>query len=144
MQHEQHGAAAAVWAALAAIGATDADAGEWLAEEGGTLRSFGSLDEWRAFMQRLLSGRARASVALDFPFADAGPGGLNLRGDKRLLERMFCFHDPEVGAPSDWLVVVHVHTLLEWGDRKKGVAGQPLREVTSVNVRHATQGAGGG
>jgi hypothetical protein len=26
MQHEQHGAAAAVWAALAAIGATDADA----------------------------------------------------------------------------------------------------------------------
>ena len=35
MQHEQHGAAAAVWAALAAIGATDADAGEWLAEEGG-------------------------------------------------------------------------------------------------------------
>ena len=68
MQHEQHGAAAAVWAALAAIGATDADAGEWLAEEGGTLRSFGSLDEWRAFVQRLLSGRARASVALDFPF----------------------------------------------------------------------------
>ena len=30
MQHEQHGAAAAVWAALAAIGATDADAGEGL------------------------------------------------------------------------------------------------------------------
>ena len=79
MQHEQHGAAAAVWAALAAIGETDADAGEWLAEEGGTKRSFGSLDEWRAFVQRLLSGRARASVALDFPFADAGPGGLNLR-----------------------------------------------------------------
>ena len=42
------------------------------------------------------------------------------------------------------LVVVGVHTLLNWGDRKKWAAGQRLRQVTSVNVRHATRGAGGG
>ena len=41
----------------------------------------------------------RASVALDCPSADARPGGLNLRGDNRLLERMHCFHDPDVGGP---------------------------------------------
>jgi hypothetical protein len=142
MQQEQHGAAAAVSAALAAIGATDADASG--------RRTRRRCAAWRARQ----SGRALhcvwhaagppASVALDFPFADAGPGGLNLLGDNRLLERMHCFHDPDVGASSDWLVVVRVHTLLKWGDRKKWAAGQRLRQITSVSTRHSTRGAGGG
>ena len=34
--------------------------------------------------------------------------------------------------------MVHVHTLLEWGVCKKWKEAEPLREVTSVNVRHAT------
>ena len=34
--------------------------------------------------------------------------------------------------------MVHVHTLLEWGVCKKWKEAESLREVTSVNVRHAT------
>lgn len=139
-------AGAVLDALLAAISATDTDEGEG---GEGTLRAFESLDEWRAFVQRLVSKQAFASCVIDFPFADATDGGLNLLGDKRLLERMYCFHDPEADVPSDWgrqekrrrrtwLVVVHVHTLLEWGVCKKWKEAEPLREVTSVNVRHAT------
>ena len=139
-------AGAVLDALLAAISATDTDEGEG---GEGTLRAFESLDEWRAFVQRLVSKQAFASCVIDFPFADATDGGLNLLGDKRLLERMCCFHDPEADVPSDWgrqekrrrrtwLVVVHVHTLLEWGVCKKWKEAEPLREVTSVNVRHAT------
>jgi hypothetical protein len=100
MQQEQQGAAAAVSAAaaetrrdprqgpsedakekaergavldalLAAISATDTDEGDG---GEGTLRSFGSLDEWRAFVKRLESGQALASCVIDFPFADATAG----------------------------------------------------------------------
>jgi len=42
-----------------------------------------------------------------------------LQGDARLLERMYCFHDPLDMNPTRRLVVVHVHTLLLWGDLMK-------------------------
>ncbi len=52
------------------------------------------------------------------------PGGLNLRGNRRLPERMYCFHDPAAGAPTAFLVVEHVHTLLTWGERTKCAAAK--------------------
>jgi len=66
---------------------------------------------------------------IDFPYADAD--GLNLQGDARLLERMYCFHDPSDMDPSRWLVVVHVHPLLPWGDRRRTAASR-LQVTTSV------------
>jgi len=68
----------------------------------------------------------------------------NLQGDARLLERMYCFHDPSDMDPTRRLVVVHVHTLLPWGDRMKWTAASRLQVATSVNARHATRPAAGG
>jgi hypothetical protein len=43
---------------------------------------------WREFCKRNVA----VTSVLDFPFADAVvPWGLNLSGDKRLLERIYCF-----------------------------------------------------
>jgi hypothetical protein len=131
--------AAIVEAALKAISATDLDAQE---EELEGLRAFGSPAEWWDFVDRVVEGRARASSVLIFPFADNVTGGLNLSGDARLLEKMYCFHDPEAGAPTDFLVVVHVHTLRTWGERTMWAAKR-LDEATSVNIRHAKRGPDG-
>ena len=102
-------AGAVLDALLAAISATDTDEGEG---GEGTLRAVESLDEWRAFVQRLVSKQAFASCVIDFPFADATDGGLNLLGDKRLLERMYCFHDPRLMCPRTG------------GGRKRGGGGR--------------------
>ena len=62
-----------------------------------------------------------------------------MQGDDRLLERMYCFHDPLDRDPRKCLVVVHVHTLLRWGDRLRLTAAERLQAVTSVNARHAAK-----
>ena len=139
-------------AALEAIYATDVGAAAQVPEEamgpdgriGDGARNFGHPREWGQFCQRVLKGTATPSCVIDFPYADAGQRGLNLQGDDRLLERMFCFHDPLDQDPSRRMVVLHVHTLLRWGDRMQWTAASRLQEVTSVNARHATRPAVGG
>ena len=126
----------AVRAALDAIAATDA--AEAL-DAGAATRSFDGGRDWQAFCRRVAEGAATPSCVIDFPYADTGAGGLNLQGDDRLLERMVCFHDRQRGAPEAWLVVVHVHTLLRWGDRLRLTAAERLQAVTSVNARHAAK-----
>ena len=99
-------AAAAVAAALAAIRATDAGDAE---EPGGAVeRGFGGT-EWADFVARVAIGRARASCVIDFPYAAAGV--LNLRGDARLLERMYCFHNPDS-------VEARLYNLVQWAIQK--------------------------
>ena len=126
-----------IQAALEAIRATDV--AEAL-DPGAVTRSFNhNGEDWQAFAQRVQQGKATPSCVIDFPYADNGKNGLNLEGDDRLLERMFCFHDRAVGTPDQWLVVVHVHTLLRWGDRLRFKTAERLQSVTSVNVRHAAK-----
>ena len=112
-----------VQAALEAIRATDAAEDP---DPGAVARSFDSGKDWQAFAQRVKQGKATPSCVIDFPYADNGKNGLNLKDDDRLLERMFCFHDRAVGTPDQWLVVVHVHTLLRWGDRGTVAAAKRL------------------
>ena len=126
----------AVRAALDAIAATDA--AEAL-DAGAATRSFDGGRDWQAFCRRVAEGAATPSCVIDFPYADTGAGGLNLQGDDRLLERMVCFHDRQRGAPEAWLVVVHVHTLLRWGDRLRLTAAERLQAVTSVNARQKSR-----
>ena len=126
----------AVRAALDAIAATDA--GEAL-DAGAATRSVDSGRDWQAFCSRVHHGTATPSCVIDFPYADNGEHGLNLHGDDRLLERMYCFHDPLDRDPRRSLVVVHVHTLLRWGDRLQWKTAERLQKVTSVNVRLASK-----
>ncbi len=52
---------------------------------------------------------------------------------------------PLASARPSWLVIMHVHTLMPWGERMKWSATERLRrgEVTAVNLRHMARGAGG-
>jgi hypothetical protein len=85
-------------------------------------------------------GKVVATCVIDFPFADFGNGTLNLakHPEERLLERMYCFKD----MAEDRRVVLHVHTLLEWGGRGKLACQDRAVKVTSANVRHAEASAG--
>jgi len=85
---------------------------------------------WRTFCQNVK--KVTPTCVIDFPYGDEGEGKLNLQGDARLLERMYCFKDGE-----DRRVVLHVHTLLEWGRRNEKPLKDRASRVTSVNVRHA-------
>ena len=134
-----------VQAALEAIRATDDAVDDHCAvddQQATATRSFGALRDWQAFSDRVAQGKATPSCVIDFPYADSGKNGLNLKGDDRLLERMICFHDRLIAPPDKWLVVVHIHTVLRWGDRGT-VAAQRLHEVTSVNARHAEKAPDG-
>ena len=123
-----------VQSALEAIRATDmAEAAD------AATRGFDGGREWQAFSRRVADGSATPSCVIDFPYADNGTDGLNLKGDDRLLERMICLRDPLDRDPRNSLVVVHVHTLLPWGDRLKVKTAERLQAVTSVNVRHAAK-----
>ena len=53
-------------------------------------RGFDGGREWQAFSRRVADGSATPSCVIDFPYADNGTDGLNLKGDDRLLERMIC------------------------------------------------------
>ncbi|KAJ1469077.1 hypothetical protein T484DRAFT_1852925, partial [Baffinella frigidus] len=88
---------------------------------------------WADFCQRAEEEDVKATVVIDFPYADAD--GLDLKGDERLLERMYVFKD--MGDGADKRVVVHVHTPLRWGARGKVTLQDRVDLVTSVNVRHA-------
>jgi hypothetical protein len=93
-----------VRAALEAIRATDAGAPSQMPdkedEHAGQTRGFCHFREWQAFCERVARGEAKPSCVIDFPYADKG--GLDLVGDDRLLERMYCFHDSAKGDPSRW------------------------------------------
>ena len=101
-------------------------------------RSFRDWKDWDSFCERVRKGRATPSCVIDFPFQDFGGDGhcLNLEGDERLVERMYCFHDPDDKSPGEQMVAIHVHTLQKWGQRTPGAS---LTEVTSVNARHAVK-----
>ena len=129
----------AVGEALEAIRATDGDG----SSAASVTRGFDGKRKVLAFCDRVKSNQATPSCVIDFPYADKGQGGLNKLGDDRLLERMFCFHDRAVDTPDQWLVVVHVHTLLRWGDRLQFKTAERLQSVTSVNARHAERTPGG-
>ena len=98
-----------------------------------------ALPEWKNFCGNV--GRKPELVTptcvIDFPYEDAK--GLKLARDKRLLERMYCFKEAE----DDRRVVLHVHTLLEWGQRNDKSPSERAQKVTSVNVRHEWIGAKG-
>lgn len=142
--------ARAPWGAAHAMDADDEDAGaagggtdeatvegcessEDAAQRGTTRQVF--LPDWKKFCAK--AGKKVPTVVptcvIDFPFAD--DGGLNLQGDNRLLERMYCFRDTEENSR----VVLHVHTLLPWGERGTKTLQGRAAKVTSVNVRHAAK-----
>ena len=94
---------------------------------------------WRQFCTNARKGIAVPTCVIDFPYADKDKEGLglDLKGNKRLLERMYVFKDLD----ADTRVVVHAHTLVEWGKRGNR-AKRAISKVTSVNVRHAQQAGG--
>ena len=142
--------ACAPWGAAAAMDADDEDdavgteeatgegreSSQDAAQGGATRQVF--LPDWKKFCAK--AGKKVPTVVptcvMDFPFAD--DGGLNLQGDDRLLERMYCFKDTE----KDSRVVLHVHTLLPWGERGLRTLKDRAAKVTSVNVRHAVKTTG--
>jgi len=88
---------------------------------------------WKKFCSNVRRESVQPTCVIDFPYGD--DKGLKLEGDNRLLERMYCFKD----AQTDRRVVVHVHTLLEWGQRNSKTPPERAKKVTSVNVRHAVK-----
>mgnify|MGYP001027568484 CR=1 FL=1 len=95
------------------------------------------LTDWKRFCGKVSRKSVQPTCVIDFPYGD--DKGLKLEGDNRLLERMYCFKD----AQTDRRVVVHVHTLLEWGQRNSKTPPERAKKVTSVNVRHAVKEAKG-
>ena len=83
------------------------------------------LQYWRQFWARLCTReKVELKCILDFPYADYGPDGrgLNLSGDNRLLERLYCFEDHEDATHQLFggerrRVILKVHTFRKWGDR---------------------------
>ena len=91
---------------------------------------------WREFCRRNVA----PTCVLDFPFADHGAdhGRLNLSGDERLLERLYCFEDHEDDAHQllggeRRRVILKVHTLLKWGNRSDKLYLRAVK-VTAVKV----------
>jgi len=96
-------------------------------------------DYWRQFCQRKPS-MIQTKCIIDFPYADSGPYDshmqapyekdkanerfkLNLSGNDRLLERLYCFEDhgdlcqDHVVGGKRRRVILKVHTLRKWGER---------------------------
>jgi len=92
------------------------------------------LTDWKRFCGKVSRKSVQPTCVIDFPYGD--DKGLKLMGDKCLLERMYCFKDVE---EDDRRVVLHVHTLLEWGQRNNKTLAERAQKVTSVNVRHAVK-----
>ena len=97
----------------------------------------GEFQGWKKFCSNVRRKSVQPTCVIDFPYGD--DKGLKLAGDNRLLERMYCFKDAE----NDTRVVLHVHTILEWGNRRSKTPSQRAQRVTSVNVRHAVKEAKG-
>ncbi|KAJ1487835.1 hypothetical protein T484DRAFT_2180788 [Baffinella frigidus] len=124
--------------ALQLIRDTDGVSSEWHDPEATRqLQPSGWTSFYKNWDKKVLSGAVVPTCVIDFPFADrptpTNPHGLNLQGDDRHLERMYCFKEVD----EDTRVVIHVHTLVRWGDRGKLHPNSRARKVTSVNVRHA-------
>ena len=115
---------------FALIGATDSIeyAAGFEAAGDAVTRSLSS-SQWDDFCRQVREGTVDATCIIDFPFADKGPLGLNLAGEDRLLERMYCF-----GSGTHTRVVVHAHTLLRWGDRSNVKPKMRADRITLVNV----------
>jgi hypothetical protein len=106
--------------ALAAIAATDSEETSLGGDPSCAVRSFGNWQQWEDFCSRVESCKAWPSCVIDFPYQDKGhqdKGHLNLIGDERLVEHMYCFHDPQIGSPEQKIVVIHSHTVMTWGER---------------------------
>ena len=91
---------------------------------------------WREFCRRDVA----PTCVLDFPSAYYGAdhGRLNLSGDERLLERLYCFEDHEDDAHQllggeRRRVILKVHTLLKWGSRGDKLYQRAVK-VTAVKV----------
>jgi hypothetical protein len=96
------------------------------------------LTDWKMFCGKVRRKSVQPTCVIDFPYGD--DKDLKLMGDKCLLERMYCFKDVE---EDDRRVVLHVHTLLEWGQRNNKKLAERAQKVTSVNVRHAVKEGNG-
>jgi len=129
------------FAAMAATdnAAEDPEADELASDKGaqGAVRGFTNMKEWNDFCQQVRVGKASPSCVIDFAYSDRTE--LNLTGNNRLLERMYCFHDPHCGPCTQLLVVIHAHTLMTWGDRLAASNPVLLSEFTAVNARHASK-----
>ena len=95
---------------------------------------------WNEFCRR---EGVTPKCVVDFPFEDNFPQGLKLSRDapdERLLERMYCFEDLEddmhlhVGGGKRRRVILKVHTLLKWRDRRKARLWERASKVTAVKV----------
>eukprot|EP00282_Hemiselmis_andersenii_P035249 CAMPEP_0169432072 /NCGR_PEP_ID=MMETSP1042-20121227/3286_1 /TAXON_ID=464988 /ORGANISM="Hemiselmis andersenii, Strain CCMP1180" /LENGTH=93 /DNA_ID=CAMNT_0009542527 /DNA_START=17 /DNA_END=295 /DNA_ORIENTATION=+ len=86
---------AVVAAALDLILSTDNLAGTDVPDEASTTEAGPSRgfhkDTWLSFCQRVEAGTVRPTCNIDFAYSAAGT--LNLKGDDRQLERMYCFFD---------------------------------------------------
>jgi len=125
---------ATVAAALAFILSTNAlggvDVPEEASAEGVPDRGFDGKD-FGSFCKRVQAGRVTPTCVIDFAYE--AKGILNLVGDDRQLERMYCFDDEHAKSR----VVLHVHTPFRWGDRANKNPVARARFVTSANLRHA-------
>ena len=98
---------------------------------------------WNEFCRR---EGVTPKCVVDFPFEDNFPQGLKLSRDapdERLLERMYCFEDLEDDLSGGCLlveggkrrrVILKVHTLLKWRDRRKARLWERASKVTAVKV----------
>ena len=97
------------------------------------------LQYWRQFWARLCTRKkVELKCILDFPYADYGSDGLNLSGDNRLLERLYCFEDHEDDTHQLFggkrrRVILKVHTFRKWGDRGDELYRRATK-VTGVKV----------
>ena len=76
------------------------------------------------------------------PYRDIGPGRqhLNLSEEEALLERLYCFEDYEddthlVLGGARRRVILKVHTLTKWDERKSVRLWERANKVTAVKVR---------
>ena len=75
------------------------------------------------------------------PYRDIGPGKqhLNLSKEEALLERFYCFQDFEddrhlVLGGARRRVILKVHTLTKWAERKSVRLWERANKVTAVKV----------
>ena len=92
-----------------------------------------NLHYWHEFCQRVRQGEIAVTCVLDFAYADRGKGCLNLTGDDKMLERLYCF---QYLKDEGRRVILKVHTLLKWGERGKELY-QRASKVTAAKFLYA-------
>eukprot|EP00961_Rhodomonas_salina_P297255 3937066-Rhodomonas_salina.1 len=89
---------------------------------------------WARFCKRAQEdGKVRPTCVIDFAYTDSG----NLRGNQRLLERLYAYSDMTLGDDEDtkYRVVLHVHTLIPWQRAMSMGVHERLKSITAVNLR---------